>query len=174
MRGIYSRRGDERQPEGTLPAGRRLIGVGPAVVYAFPEQGRGGALRPADLAAGSMERVRTLAVAGALAWASALAPPALAEADGPDSFRVVGVPSGHSLGLRTGPGLLFPIAGALPANAVNVKNLGCKGGLSFAEWQRASARERAASVERRWCRVRFGNVTGWAHGKNLREDEHAH
>jgi hypothetical protein len=99
-----------------------------------------------------------------------------AAAEGPDEFRVVGIPAGHSLALRSGPGLLYPISGALPANAGEVKNLGCKGGLTFAEWQRASARERAASVERRWCHVRHGNVTGWARVKNLHEEtaEHPH
>lgn len=96
--------------------------------------------------------------------------PALSEAEEPDTFRVVGVAPGHALGLRSGPGLLFPVAGALPANATGVRSLGCKGGLSYAEWARASQRERAASIERRWCRVRLGAVTGWARGKFLRED----
>ena len=100
--------------------------------------------------------------------------PSFAETEGPDTFRVIGVPAGHSLVLRTGPGLLYPIAGALPANSTGMKNLGCKGGLSVAEWQRANPRERAASAERRWCHVRHGNVTGWARAKSLHEDEHPH
>lgn len=95
---------------------------------------------------------------------------ASSEAEGPDTFRVVAVAPGHALGLRSGPGVLYPVAGALPANATGVRNLGCKGGLSYPEWARATARERAASIERRWCRVRFGAVTGWARGKFLRED----
>jgi uncharacterized protein YraI len=96
--------------------------------------------------------------------------PTLAEAEGPDSFRVVGIAQGHALGLRSGPGVLYPVTGALPANAAGVKNLGCKGGLTFAEWQRASSRERVASAEKRWCHVRFGNVGGWARAKFLHED----
>jgi uncharacterized protein YraI len=106
-------------------------------------------------------------IASALVLMSA---PAFSDPEGPDTFRVVGVAPGHALGLRSGPGVLYPIAGALPANATGVRNLGCKGGLTYAEWARATAHERAASIERRWCRVRFGAVTGWARGKFLRED----
>ena|SRR5579871_3442900 len=106
----------------------------------------------------------------ALAFVAAGCGGADAEAEGPDTYRVVGIAPGHALGLRSGPGVLYPVVGALPSNATGVRNLGCKGGLTFGEWSRANARERAASVERRWCRVKFGNVTGWARGKFLRED----
>jgi hypothetical protein len=111
-----------------------------------------------------------LNVAALVALFAGFAGPASAQAEGPDAFRVVGVPPGHSLALRSSSSLLSPIVGALPANTTGVKNLGCKGGLGFAEWQRASAKERAASLERRWCHVRHGNVTGWARAKSLRED----
>jgi len=111
-----------------------------------------------------------LIAAGLVTGLGAWVAPAFGEADGPEMFRVVGIASGHSLVLRTGPGLLYPVAGALPANAAGVRNLGCKGGLTSSEWQRASARERAVSAERRWCRVRHGGLIGWAHAKFLREE----
>ena len=100
----------------------------------------------------------------------ATAAPAIGGAEWPETFRVVGIAPGHSLALRSGPGLVYPIAGALPANVAGVRNLGCKGGLTTAEWTRASAHERAASAERRWCHVRFGTVAGWARARFLRED----
>ena len=112
---------------------------------------------------------------GALILGLALhAAPSFAESEEPDTFRVVGVPAGHSLVLRSGPGLLYPIAGALPANTTGLKNLGCKGGLTFAEWEHANARERAIGVEKRWCRVRHGKETGWARVRSLREDAAEH
>ncbi len=114
----------------------------------------------------------------AFAASLACAAPSFAWAEGPDAFRVVGIASGHSLVLRAGPDLLYPVAGAIPANATGVRNLGCKGGLTHLEWERASTRERAMNTERRWCRVRHGGVVGWAHAKFLREEggdhEHPH
>ena len=140
----------------------------------------GGRVPPVDLFSGStMGSVRNFLTAVALvATLFASAGPAFAEAEGPDMFRVAGIAPGHSLVLRSGPGLFYPVAGALPHNATGVRNLGCKGGLTFAEWQKASARERAASAEKRWCRVRRSGVTGWARAKYLREEandrEHPH
>jgi uncharacterized protein YraI len=125
-----------------------------------------------DKGRGTLRNLLKVALLFAVLTSSAT--PSHAEAEGPEAFRVVGVPAGHSLVLRSGPGLLYPIAGALPANSTGVKNLGCKGGLSLADWQRANPRERAASIERRWCHVRHGNVTGWARAKSLHEDEHPH
>ncbi len=135
-----------------------------------------GRVPPVDLFSGStMRSVRSFLTAAALvATLGAYAGPAFAEAEGPDMFRVVGIAPGHSLVLRTGPGLLYPVAGALPHNATGVRNLGCKGGLTYAEWLRASARERTASVEKRWCRVRRSGVTGWARVKYLREEAGEH
>ena len=42
---------------------------------------------------------------------------ALAEADGPDFYRLAGVTANNVLNLRSGPGTEHPIVGAIPADA---------------------------------------------------------
>ncbi|MGE3245563.1 MAG: MliC family protein, partial [Beijerinckiaceae bacterium] len=59
--------------------------------------------------------------------------------------------------------------GDIPPNADGVKNLGCTGGLSFAQWEKASPAQRAAAQKSRWCRVSFNGVTGWVAGRFLAE-----
>ena len=93
----------------------------------------------------------------------------LAEGDGPDFFRVVGLRHGTNLSVRAEPEAQAPKLGELPYNAEGIRNLGCRGGLSFAEWEKANARERKAAELQRWCRVEWRNVTGWAMAKFLSE-----
>ena len=103
---------------------------------------------------------------GLAAFAAALVScgAALAEADGPDFFRVTGVREGSALNVRAGPGLEHPRIGSLPFDADGIRNLGCEGGLSFAEWEAASPAEREAARYSRWCRVEHGATAGWALG----------
>ena len=61
------------------------------------------------------------------------ATPALADADGPDFYRVRGVEAGSVLNVRAGPGLDHPAIGSLAHDADGIRNLGCEGGLSFAQ-----------------------------------------
>jgi heat shock protein HslJ len=92
-----------------------------------------------------------------------------AEADGPDFLRVTGVAEGSVLNLRSGPGLGHPVIGSLPFDADGIRNLGCEGGPSFAQWQAASPQEREAARKRRWCRIEHGGTVGWAAGWHLGE-----
>ncbi len=92
-----------------------------------------------------------------------------ATADGPDHYRVIGVSPGSYLNLRAGAGTGYPKIGEIPADADGLANLGCVGGLSFAEWQKASATEREAARRERWCRVRFDGLEGWVAGIFLAE-----
>lgn len=94
---------------------------------------------------------------------------AVAEADGPDSFRVVGVAKDDVLNLRQEPSAAAMIIGRIPPDATGLRNLGCRGGQSLAEWQAASEAERAAAVFRRWCRVEYRGTTGWVAGRFLAE-----
>jgi heat shock protein HslJ len=94
---------------------------------------------------------------------------AQAEADGPDFYRVTGVSEGSSLNVRAGPGLDHPVVGSLRFGADGIRNLGCEGGLTFAEWQQASPAEREAGRKRRWCRIEQGGTVGWAAGWHLAE-----
>ena len=94
---------------------------------------------------------------------------ALAEADGPDFLRVTGVSEGSVLNVRSGPGLGHPPIGSLAFDADGIRNLGCEGGPTFAEWQAATPEEREAARKRRWCRIEHGGTVGWAAGLHLGE-----
>ncbi len=106
----------------------------------------------------------------ALLVAAMLAPMALsADADGPDYFRVTGVSSDDVLNIRAGAGVSHDRIGRIPADGDGVRNLGCEGGLSYAEWADASEAERAAAAKRRWCRISYRGVQGWVAGRYLAE-----
>jgi hypothetical protein len=92
-----------------------------------------------------------------------------AEADGPDFLRVIGVGVGSVLNVRSGPGLGHPAVGSLAFDADGIRNLGCEGGPTFAEWQEATPDEREAARKRRWCRIEHGGTVGWAAGWHLGE-----
>src|SRR5210317_1960098 len=98
-----------------------------------------------------------LAFAGGL-WAHE----ATAEADGPDWFRVTGVASNDVLNVRERAGARHRKVGELPHNANGIRNLGCVGGLSYQQWQRATRAEREAAARKRWCRISWRGVEGWA------------
>jgi uncharacterized protein YraI len=104
-----------------------------------------------------------------LAFVSAGAGVAFADADGPDFYRVVGVASNDVLNIRSEPIASAPKIGSIPPGADGVRNLGCEGGLSFAEWEVASPAERDAARHNRWCRIAYGGVEGWVTGRFLAE-----
>jgi len=94
---------------------------------------------------------------------------ALAEADGPDFYRLAGVTANNVLNIRSGPGAEHPIVGAIPADADGIANFGCVGGLVIDQWASATAEERAASRNHRWCRVGYNRMIGWSAGRYLVE-----
>ena len=112
-------------------------------------------------------------IAAALAIGSLVlalpARPVRAEADGPDFYRVTGVAADDVLNIRSGPSAKDAVVGTVPPNGDGMRNLGCSGGMSFAEWEKASAREREAAQHRRWCKVEYKGVTGWVAGRFLAE-----
>lgn len=114
-------------------------------------------------------RQAPLAMSRALVALLALAAPAHAEADGPDYFRVTGLAEGDVLTLRALPDDGATRLGDISGTADGLRNLGCEGGLSFAEWQEASEAERAAAEQARWCRIRHGSVEGWVPARFLAE-----
>jgi uncharacterized protein YraI len=96
---------------------------------------------------------------------------ALADADGPDYFRVVNVAANDVLNIRAEPSARSARLGSIPPGADCVRNLGCRGGLSLAEFTELNEAERAARLRQnpRWCRVEYQGITGWVAGRYLAE-----
>ncbi len=93
---------------------------------------------------------------GVLALVVALDPGvAVAEADGPDHWAVRSVRTGLVLNLRAARTVNAARLGTIPADGTGLRNLGCTGGPTLAEWEGMSEAERAAAVQRRWCRVKY-------------------
>lgn len=92
-----------------------------------------------------------------------------ATADGPDYYRVVDVGAKSALNMRASPSTGGAVIGAIPANAEGIANFGCIGGLTTAEYEAATASERAAARKTRWCKVGYDRMIGWAAGWFLAE-----
>lgn len=94
-----------------------------------------------------------------------------ATADGPDHYRVRGVAPDRHLMLRASPAADAPVLARIPGNATCLRNLGCQGGLTFAEFTTlGEAEKRRIEAERpRWCKVDFQGTVGWAAGRYLAE-----
>jgi hypothetical protein len=103
-----------------------------------------------------------------LAWWPAAV---LAEADGPDYYRVVDVAADDVLNIRAEPSPAAEKLGEIPPGADCVRNLGCQGGLTFEEFTTLSDAAKAERLRRnpRWCRVEYQGVTGWVAGRYLAE-----
>lgn len=117
---------------------------------------------------GSARRIRllllilpvALTVMNASAWA---------EASGPDFYRVDGVSPDSGLVLRAAPDRAAPAIGGLPADARGLRNRGCVGGPTLADYTQADVEARAALRETRWCKVAWAGRLGWVAGWYLRE-----
>lgn len=95
--------------------------------------------------------------------------PGYASADGPDYFKVVGVASNDVLNIRAEPSAASAKIGSIPPDADGIRNLGCKGGLSFSEWTSATKSEREHANKARWCLIEYEGVEGWVAGRFLGE-----
>ncbi|EAR49724.1 hypothetical protein OG2516_15924 [Oceanicola granulosus HTCC2516] len=99
----------------------------------------------------------------------ALAPAAtLAEADGPDAWRVVNVPANDTLNIRMGPGTGYAVLGKLAPNARHLARGAC---VPFVPRDvRLDAADREA-LPPRWCFVDGGaGRQGWVSARYLGED----
>jgi hypothetical protein len=96
---------------------------------------------------------------------------ALAEADGPDFYRVVDVAADDVLNIRAEPDVSAPKVGSIPPGADCIRNLGCRGGLSFEEFTTLNDAEKASRLKEnpRWCRIEYRGTTGWVAGRYLAE-----
>jgi hypothetical protein len=115
-------------------------------------------------------RARAVTVVVALA-AGTTGGAARATADGPDHFRVRGVSSSGALNLREAPSAEARVLARIPAGESCLRNLGCRGGLSFNEFTTLSPPERARREAQhpRWCKVEYRGIAGWAAGRYLAE-----
>mgnify|MGYP000377278177 CR=1 FL=1 len=125
---------------------------------------------------GTLEQTRENAmavgqVAGALLVLAGLvlSGPAMAEADGPDFWRVVGVRADDVLNLHPEPTARSKTIAGIPYDANGLRNLGCRSGPTFAQWQRMTDAEREASKRARWCQVEYQGSKGWVAGRFLAE-----
>ena len=95
----------------------------------------------------------------------------LADADGPDYFKVNGVASNDVLNIRSKADPNANKVGEIPPGADCVKNLGCKGGLTMSEFTDLSKKEQAAILKNRprWCLVEYQGIKGWVSARYLAE-----
>ncbi|HBH35469.1 MAG TPA: SH3 domain-containing protein [Gammaproteobacteria bacterium] len=95
----------------------------------------------------------------------------LAEADGPDYYRVHGVAENDVLNMRSEGHWRAGKVGEIPPGADCVRNLGCQGGLTMDEYMNLSKREQAAIQKKRprWCLVEYQGTRGWVSGRYLAE-----
>jgi hypothetical protein len=98
---------------------------------------------------------------------------ASADADGPDFYVVRGVAQGDVLNIRAAPNPRARKVGAIPPDGTCIRNLGCRGGLTFQEFTELSPAERKQREREnpRWCRVEYQGVTGWVAGRYLGEGD---
>lgn len=96
---------------------------------------------------------------------------ARAEADGPDHYQVSAEAPAQGAALRASASNQSTLLGRLPAGSQCLRNLGCKGGLSFADHQSLSPAEQARQLKAppRWCKVEHQGRTGWIEGRWLSE-----
>jgi len=111
-------------------------------------------------------KFRTLPIAVLASLAGG--PAALADG-GPDFYRIVGVAPGAVLALRETPSTEGRTLAELPAGSDRLRNLGCTGQATLAEWEAAAPAQRETLRQSRWCRVEAAGLTGWLPGANLAE-----
>jgi len=96
---------------------------------------------------------------------------ASADADGPDFYVVHGVAKNDVLNIRAEADPYAPKVGEIPPDGECVRNLGCKGGLTFQEFTELSPEQKKEREREnpRWCKVEYRGVTGWVNAHYLRE-----
>lgn len=94
-----------------------------------------------------------------------------ADADGPDFYSVRGVSQDDVLNIRAEPDPHARRVGEIPADGTCIRNLGCRGGLTFQEFTELSPAEkhRREKENPRWCKVEYRGVTGWVAARYLAE-----
>ena len=96
----------------------------------------------------------------------------LAEADGPDFYKVRDVSFNDTLAIRAEPHTDAARLGEIPPDGNCIRNLGCQGGLTLLEFTTLTQEQQARRLleNPRWCRVKYRRITGWVAGRYLAED----
>ena len=96
----------------------------------------------------------------------------LAEADGPDFYKVRDVSFNDTLAIRAEPHTDAARLGEIPPDGNCIRNLGCQGGLTLLEFTTLTQEQQARRLleNPRWCRVKYRGITGWVAGRYLAED----
>lgn len=96
---------------------------------------------------------------------------AFADADGPDYYAVYGIARNEVLNVRAEPDPQARKVGEIPPEGESVRNLGCKGGLTFEEFTDLSPEQKRQREREnpRWCKVEYQGITGWVNAHYLRE-----
>ena len=118
--------------------------------------------------------MRTIRIAAfSLAAMAMLGAAALAQEEegGPDHFAVKGVAQNDTLTLRAKPDASSEALARIPHNATCLRNLGCRGGLTFQEFSTLSEadRKKRLAANPRWCKVEYQGKTGWVAGRYVVE-----
>ena len=87
-----------------------------------------------------------------------------------ETYRVWNVPPGDTLNVRAGPSTRFDVVGELPRDArdILITGEGCTPDLDQRRFGGLSRDAQAAMLSRRWCRVSWRGLEGWAYGRYLR------
>lgn len=99
----------------------------------------------------------------ALIWAQ--------EDGGPDHYKVRPGAKVASLQLHAEPKLTSKVLAQVPPQTTCLRNMGCQGGLTFAEFTNLSAadKKKKAAENPRWCKVDYEGTVGWMLGDLLAE-----
>ena len=96
---------------------------------------------------------------------------ALADADGPDYFKVNGVASNDVLNMRSKADPHVKKVGEIPSGADGRTSYRRQGGLTISEFTDLSTKEQAAILRKRprWCQVEYRGIKGWVSARFLAE-----
>lgn len=91
-----------------------------------------------------------------------------ATADGPDFFQSN---SGITeIQVFENPQLNSKQMKSIKAPVLGLRNLGCKGEISFSEWERLDEPQKSKLKENIWCKIAYHETEGWVQNQDLAED----
>ncbi len=99
-----------------------------------------------------------------------LATAAMADASGPEFYRVIEGELAEALSIRTGPSPDVPAIMRLPAQANGLMNFERDTAPNIVEWEEMTEAERSAAFDAAWRLTGYDRAVGWAPARYLAED----